>query len=139
MDHKAHEELLRATTRLRTLLADAKTETVVGWCVASNVKRTHEPDSPRDLASPARQQAFLLALLLSTPEPPEPRGFTEEDWEKATRILDSIFTAYQSVMWPPPEQLGRLSQEWLRVREVAGQALLHYHNTGLLATVDQLE
>lgn len=138
MDANAHKELIRATKRLRTLLGKARTSSVLRFCLSYNVRRARDEDFSGGLVSPARQQAFLVALLLATPEPDTPIDFEESDWEKCVELLDSIFRAYSAVMWPSPEELGDLSPEWLGAREVAGQALLHFHNTDLLATIPQV-
>lgn len=142
MREEAHEQLIRDTTRLRSKLARASSMSVIGSVVAHHIRRAHEEDYESGLVSPARQAAFLFALMLSTPEPADPTEFKSSDWDECVDLLDRIFRSYQDVMWPTPtelDELGRPGEEWLKVREVAGQALLHYHNTGLMATVDQIK
>jgi hypothetical protein len=53
-------------------------------------------------------------------------------------MLDSLFSAYVSLYMPSKEELGTLAPEWHRVREVSMLAFLHYFNTGLLASVQQV-
>jgi hypothetical protein len=138
MDLAIHEQLIQDTNRLRSLLAGTRTSSVVGFCLTYHLRRANDPEFDGGLSSPARQIAFLLGLLLSTPEPANPRKFQESDWTRSLDLLNQIFGAYQAAMWPDPKDIPQLSDEWRRVREVAGQALIYYHNTGLMATVEQL-
>lgn len=138
MDAKTHERLLADTTRLRHLLSNASTRAVTGYCLTYNLRRRHEPNQQHELSSPSRQIAFLLGLLLSTPSPSAPDSFGDKQWQKCVDLLERIFQAYAVVMWPTAEEVGSLSKDWRDIREVAGQALLYYHNTGLLATIDQV-
>lgn len=138
MDSKTHEQLIRDTNRLRHLLSEQETKSVVGFCLGYHLHRANDPEYSAGLSSPARQIAFLLGLLLSTAEPSPPKKMKTADWEKAIELLEQIFLAYQAVMWPQPDEIPNLTTEWKEVREVAGQALLHYHNTGLMATIEQL-
>ena len=42
------------------------------------------------------------------------------------------------MFWPTPEELPTLTEEWRDAREVAMPAFLHYFNTTLLASKEQI-
>ncbi len=99
----------------------------------------HSTDSTDRLSSPSKQIPFLLAVLLAGQEPESPVDFGKDEWDRAKLILDKLFFAYMSLYMPSEEELGTLAPEWHRVREVSMLAFLHYFNTGLFASVHQVE
>ena len=138
MDPATHETLIRATTRLRGLIGSCSTRSVLGVVLSYHLRRANDLSYTGGLSSPARQIAFRLGLLLTTPEPAKPRDFAGSPWDQAVDLLEDIFRAYQAAMWPSEDELKHIDGRWRQVRAVAGQALLHFHNTGLLASVDQI-
>ena len=136
MDSTTHRALLRDTNRLRSLLSPSSTRSVLGSVQAYLLHRANDLEFDGGMTSPARQLAFLLGLLLTTPEPREPKPFAA--WERAVELLERIFRSYGAPMWPTESELGNMNSEWRRIRQVAGQALLHYHNTGLMASTHQV-
>src|SRR5262249_23017935 len=77
-------------------------------------------------------------ILLESKEPEAPRDFSEEDWNKAELLLHEAISAYLPLYFPSKEEIGSLSQEWYKIREVAMAAFLHFFNTGLLASAEQV-
>ncbi|SYZ73722.1 conserved hypothetical protein [Candidatus Zixiibacteriota bacterium] len=120
---------------LRELLAECSTETVVGSTAAFFLEW---PKSDIKLSSPHRQLFFLLGLMLTTPEPTAPKDFNEDQWKRAEESLEKIFNSYVWMFWPSPEEAGRLTQNWHSSREVAMPTFLHYFNSGLLASTEQV-
>jgi len=141
------QEITAGLTELRGLLANCSTYSVAGWCLAYHMHTAHSNDSKGRLASPAKQIPFLLGVLLSRPEPTQSSDFGKAEWEQAKSILERLFSAYIRLYMPTRKQLGNLSPEWyqvqvqvqVQVREVSMPAFLHYFNTGLLASVQQIE
>src|SRR5579885_1404638 len=101
----------------------------------------HGSDMPAEekLNSPARQLSFLIAVLISTPEPPEPNDLSEEEWKTVKNTVNKLFSSYLLLYTPSDEELGKLAPEWHHIREVAMQAFLQFFNTGIIASVPQME
>lgn len=132
-------EVERAVSSLRDLVRPCETRDVVGQCFAFHLRRG-QPDAPPDfsLLSPARQCSFLLGQLLASPEPEAPREFKEEEWKTAQALLNQAFSAYQILFNPSEEMSEAPSPEWWRARDVALPTFLHFFNTSLLASTDQV-
>ena len=138
MEKNLHDHLIRNTEELRDLLRRFSTESIAGMCSSFYLGRLILGSEEQKLVSPGRQPTFLLGLMLSTNEPEKPNQFGKEEWEKAERLLNEIFTSYAWMFWPKPEEIDSLTESWKQVREVAMPAFLHYFNTGLLASVEQI-
>lgn len=132
------QEITTGLAELRELLANCSTYSVAGSCFAHIIRTAHSSDSEERLESPAKQIPFLLGVLLSGAEPETPVEFGQAEWERAKSILDKLFSAYMLLYMPSEEELGSLAPQWHRVREVSMLAFLHYFNTGLLASVQQV-
>lgn len=137
MRERERKQLLSDIDELRRLLADCSMETIVGACTAYWLKRGSADEVFQDLVSPAKQWSFLLGLMLTLPEPGEPKKFVERTFERAQELLNKIFSAYAWAYFAEPGEA--VTEEWVRAREVAMPAFLHYFNQGLLATTDQVE
>jgi hypothetical protein len=106
---------------------------ILSWSI-NHLRQTRGDGSSR-LTSPARQIAFLLALLLSTPEPDDPIEVDEACVRKVNALLNRIFFAYAEMF------LAGVKEEdsaWNEAAEIAMPAFLHYFNQGSLATVNQV-
>ena len=126
MRERERKQLLSDVEELRRLLADYSTETIVGACTAYWLKRGSIDEVFQDLVSPAKQWSFLLGLMLTSPEPGEPKKFAERTFERAQELLNKIFLAYAWAYFAEPGEV--VTEEWIRVREVAMPAFLHYFN-----------
>src|SRR2546425_408504 len=136
MRQKDHEQLLRDVEELRRLLAACSTETIVGACTAYWIRRDSATDG-QGLMSAARQWTFLLGLMLTTPEPVDPRQFGAAESDRSRELLNNIFSAYAWAYFP--EAGEPITDEWRRTREVAMPAFLAYFTQGFLASTDQVE
>lgn len=134
---KLKEQLDESYVQLRTLLACCSTESVAGWCFGPLVTAQQEQPNNR-LSSPTRQISFLLALLLSTPEPKSPTALSEAGWDRAKELLNEIFSAYSQLYFPTADHHERTTAEWKRTREVSMAAFFHYFGSSLLASVAQI-
>lgn len=76
--------------------------------------------------------------MLSTEESEEPQMFGDLEWQKAVVLLNDIFHAYALMYWPSSEEAPQITDDWRHVREVAMPAFLHYFNTTLMASVEQI-
>ena len=138
MDKQLHKQLLHDTEELRSLVAKSSTESIVGMC-AAHFMRTNGPEAEHSpLPSPSRQISFLLGLMLTTAEPENPREFGSEEWNRAIELLNAIVNAYASMFWPALGELGQLTNEWRETRLVAMSAFIHYFNTTILASIEQI-
>jgi hypothetical protein len=121
------------------MVGSYSTESVVGSCAVSFLQYLDPSDDETSpLTSRVKQLFFLLGLMLSTPEPEQPKGFEKSEWNKAEKLLEEIFGAYAWMFWPQPGEESAVTDEWRDVREVAMPAFLHYFNTALLASVEQV-
>ncbi len=111
------EELHDILTELRSLLACHSTRSVVGWCFAPILSAQQE--EARDaLLAPDRQISFLLAVLLSTPEPDTPKDLSLAAWDHAKTLLNRIYLRV------PKSEGGRLMPPSWFLRFGIGQAVL---------------
>ncbi len=133
------DRVVRAVGELKELLVGASTEEVADRCVVDNYHAANGREPEYRLSSPAKQQSFLLSLLLSTAEPERAPGLDQDSWKRIYELLDEAFIAYLELFWPTPDQLQDLSPEWRDVRSVALPAFLHYFNAALLASVEQVK
>ena len=133
-----HESMLVDTEALRDLLSPYSTETIAGMCSSKLMSWFSTWDEVSPLISPTRQVFFLLGLMLSTEEPAEPQMFGDLEFQKAVVLLNDIFQAYAVMYWPSPEEEPQITDDWRHVREVSMPAFLHYFNTTLMASVEQI-
>lgn len=129
---------MKATEELRGLVSACSTETIVGYCSAYFVKRKGLVEEESPLSSQVRQWFFLLGLMLSTPEPKYPKEFGESEWARSVELLESIFSTYGWMFLPTPEEQPDISDQWMKTREVSMPAFIHYFNTALLASAEQI-
>jgi len=138
MRPELHEGLIRDTEALRSLLAKCSTETIVGMSNALLLHWFGANGHEAPLVSPMRQILFMLGIMLTTEEPPDPQSFGEEEFEQAVPLLNRIFHAYALMYWPENEELSNMPEEWRSRREVAMATFLHYFNTVLTASLEQI-
>jgi hypothetical protein len=139
VEKKLEKEISSLLERLLAIIAPCDTESVLGWCFSYHLPTSTAEKSEERLASPAKQVPFLLSLLLSTPPPKESNSLSRDQWQEVMRLLNQLFQAYMLLYMPSKDQVGALSDAWRRSREVAMMAFLHFHNTGLLASVEQIK
>jgi hypothetical protein len=133
------DQISTAVDAIRSLIAAKATSSVVGWCGAFNLRSANDLNSRRVLHSPARQTSFLLGLLLSTSEPSGQEQLEEDEWRRLHELLNEAFGAYQLLYYPTSEEPGPAKEEWVRVREVAMPAFMHYVGSDLMASVEQVD
>jgi hypothetical protein len=139
MDSQLHRELLKNTDELRKIVGACSTESIVGYSGVYYLKGKLGDDNKNlKLSSQVRQWSFLLGLMLTTAEPKRPKQFDESEIKRAIELLEAIFNAYSWMFWPKPEEQDYLTDEWKQARKVAMPAFLHYFNTALLASVEQV-
>ena len=132
------EELHSKVAALHQLLSRCSTHSVAGWCF-SHLITDQQSKTDNRLTSPDRQISFLLGVLLSSSEPESPVDFTSDNWERAKTLLNEISLAYLQLYFPQERGRKQVTDEWRRIHEVAMLTFLHYFNTGLLASVDQVK
>ena len=138
MDDKLHTELIKNTEKLRDLTRLLSTESIVSSCATESIFRNFTDEKSPKLTSPYKQRAFLIGLMLTTPELKEPTAIDRAQWEKIKDLLNDIYNSYALMFWPKKDEIDNLPEEWHKVREVAMPAFLNYFNTGLLASVEQV-
>lgn len=134
-------ELEKSIAALKSILADSSTSEVTGMVYATRLRfaggRKQSPPGVARLESPARQQSFLLGLLLATEEPAEPKEFGFAEWDECVTLLNNAFGIYEELFLP--DHPGEQTEDWWRAREVAGPVFMHYFNTSLIANVEQIK
>lgn len=138
MKDDINKELLRHTDELRFILSQSSTLTIVGMCTSYFLTFPERKGKNDILFSPAKELFFMLGLMGTTPEPSIARDFGSEDWKTSTELLNRIFSAYASMFWPTKEELPNLTDEWQQTRMVVMPAFLHYFNTSIMASGEQL-
>jgi hypothetical protein len=138
MREQLHDELIAQTERLRAFLSEFSTETVVVQSNALLLSWFGPRSEPFPLVSPMRQIFFMLGLLVTTKEPSSPKEFGREQFEKIVPILNAVFQSYALMYWPVSQQLSKMPDDWRRKREVAMPTFLHYFNTSLTASPNQI-
>lgn len=134
-------ELEKSIATLKSILAASSTSEVIGMLYATHLRfagvEKQTPPGIARLESPARQQAFLLGLLLATEEPAEPNEFEFAEWNECVTLLNDAFGVYEGLFLP--DQPGEQTEDWWRAREVAGPVFMHYFNTSFIANVEQIK
>lgn len=128
----------RSTSELRGVLSRASTAEVVWHCFHLFQKGPGETMAEYGLDSPYKQSYFLLGLTLTTPEPRRSGRLSDSEWAHIHEILQAIETAYLRLFFPHPDEMAQMSDEDRHRIEVSMVAFLHYFNTGVLASVEQL-
>lgn len=130
--------LARQTDTIRARVAPLSTTSVVGWVFQYHLLRDPASDAVPLLHSGFRQLAFLLGVLVGTPEPAVSREMTKAEWQRTADELNALFSGYAELFLPDAPDAGDLPPEWHRVREVAMPAFLHYFHSGVLASPEQV-
>ena len=120
--------------RIRSIVRDCSTESVVRWCIGLPALDNF---FGHGLSSPAKQLALLLGVLLESPEPAAPREFGQQDQVKVTRLLEDVFLAYMQQYHPQEGQLSEQANEWFEKRIVTMQAFISYFFQMTLTTYEQ--
>src|SRR5205085_897284 len=121
---------------VRSIRADVgqySTADVVGWCKwpLSDIGEQFGDK----LVSHYRQLAFLLSVMLETPEPGAPPPITAPIWARFCSHLNWLFLQYGAIDADralTTDEMG-FAQSWL-----SKSTFLHYFNTGALASDVQL-
>lgn len=131
-------QIEKSVGQLKQLLHGYSTTSIAGQCLSYHLLKGNNPSFETRLSSPAKQLAFVLGILLESSEPPNPKELTKKDWETIETLLEEAFTAYLLLFIPTQEEQNSLPKEWHRVREVVMPTFLHFFNTGLIASSDQV-
>jgi len=138
MNEELHKRLIADIESLRKLISECSTETIVGMCSAK-LARWHSGDGePSPLMSPVKQVFFLLGLMLTSPEPADPKDFGDVGFDESLILLNRMFLSYAEMYWPEDGELANMPKEWRHRREVSMAAFLHYFNVLMIASVEQL-
>lgn len=123
----------RGVDEVRSLAARFATADVIAWCKEPLVSIGEQFGNA--LVSQYRQLAFLLSVLLETPEPAQPVVLTPEIWgREISAALNWLFLQYPVL---DTDRRFTDDDEWSR-SWVSKSTYLHYFNTGALATDVQL-
>jgi hypothetical protein len=136
MQEKLHKKLVAETEKLRRLVAGCSFDEITGYVGAKFISW---PEEDIGLSSPHKQLFFLLGLTMSTPEPAIPNEFDEAEWEKARVLLESISCLYGFMYWPSADETDQIDERWHSDRKLAMPAFLHYFNSGLMASTEQVK
>lgn len=138
MEEKLHTELIEKIDDLKNLVKRFSTSSLLNT-VAMELRKQSFPDQENSrLLSPAKQCFYLMGIMQQTEEPSEPQTLDEKSTSKLIDNLNEVFQLYALIFWPSEEEKDDLSEEWHRCREVAMPAFLHYFNTSLMASVEQV-
>ncbi len=90
-----------------------------------------------DLSSPMRQLYYLAGLNVSSAKvAPEDFMYNKEKWQQIVELLVEIEKEYAKLFFPTEEE--DVTEEWIRVRQVAMPSFLSYFNQGPLNFEEQV-
>jgi len=139
MEKQLHEELLKDIDELKNLIKGYSTLSIVNT-VAMILRQQHLPEEKQYfLSSPAKQCFYLLGILQLSKEPKKPKELDKSSIEKIIQKLEVIFNYYALMFFPSDDEYDELTEEWYRIGEVAMPAFLHYFNTSLMASAEQIQ
>ena len=129
------QEIIRKNIEhIRAVVQNCSTETVVGYSMVKQLDRF--PQS--ELSSPAKQIRLLLGIMLESEEPPAPKEFTDQEWDKIVEPLQALSYAYLQLYLPAADRTADQSEDWIRIQQVAMTAFLSYHENRLFASTEQV-
>ena len=138
MEEKLHTKLIKKIEELKDLVTGFSTSALLNT-VAMELRKQSFPDQENSrLVSPAKQCFYLMGIMQQAEEPSAPQTLDEKSTSKLITSLNEIFQLYALIFWPSEEEKDDLSEEWHRCREVAMPVFLHYFNTSLMASVEQV-
>lgn len=138
MEEKLHTELIKKIEELKGLVKDFSTSSLLNT-IAMELRKQSFPDQENSkLVSPAKQCFYLMGIMQQTEEPSGLQALDEKFTSQLISSLNEIFQIYALIFWPTEKEKDDLSEEWHRCREVAMPAFLHYFNTSLMASVEQV-
>ena len=113
------------TTKLLEILASARTESVVGHCVAMFMPGTFNEVTERSgLSAPMKQCLHLLALMSQTAEGTQ--DLDGDDWDRVHSLLNSLRDQYSLMFFPDDKELPDRASDWWQHCQVAMPAFLKY-------------
>jgi hypothetical protein len=99
--------------------------------------RERAKDQLGKLSSPLRQLYYLAGLNISSdPSSGYDIRYTPEKWNEIVRLLNDIENEYQNLFFP--NNPSEVTEEWMRVRQVAMPSFLTYFNQGPLNYEEQI-
>lgn len=138
MEKALHQELINKITQLKAFVSGYSTVSLIGTVAAELRKALLSGHDGAKLVSPAKQCFYLIGILLTTKEPSHPKTLDISATKKLIESLNEVFQFYAHLFWPTEDEKDNLSDEWYRCREVAMPAFLHYFNTSLMASIEQV-
>ena len=128
------ETIRKNIEHIRSVVQNCSTESVIGYSMVKLLDRF--PQS--ELSSPAKQIRLLLGIMLEAEEPPAPKEFTDQEWNKIVEPLEALSYAYLQLYLPAADRTAEHSEDWSRIQQVAMSAFLSYHENRLLASTEQV-
>lgn len=137
MEQKTHDTMLAETSELENLLAACRTEDILSTLAVELRNHVFPGNEKRKrLISPAKQVMYAIGLLQKRPEPAEAIRIESTELERIISLLNSIFGAYAKSYFPKDGE--EVNDAWRQVREVAMPTFIHYFNTAIMASVEQI-
>lgn len=138
MKEKLHRKLLVKAQKLREIASGIDTISIVGT-VFTELRKNSFKGEKSELHSPAKQCSYLLGVMLSTRDPIKGNRLDKKTVEKIIKLLNSIFDVYGLMYFQFDEDKKELGKEWDRYTKVSMPAFLHYFNTSIIASVEQIK
>lgn len=138
MEEKLHSELIKKIDGLKALVGNYSISSLLNTVAMEMRKQSFPDQEDSKLVSPAKQCFYLIGILQQSEEPTDPKILDEVARDILINSLNDIFQYYALIFWPTEEEKDQLTEEWRRCREVAMPVFLHYFNTSLIASVEQI-
>jgi len=132
----AMRELAQTASRLPTVLVVDACRQILE-CDASTATERY------GLQSPFRQVFYLFAMMATATEPPSATTLGKKQfdsaWKRAIKLVTEIFDVYAQMYWPATREEWSKRDDQVHERDgIALRAFLHQHNTGVLASPEQV-
>src|SRR5690242_76398 len=88
-------DLIRTVSELRNLVSSFQTTDALTRVARERVQGRDQLIVRFGLSAPMKQLNYLVGLLLSTPEPSNPRAMDDRSWTECCERLERAFRCYQ--------------------------------------------
>ncbi len=150
MKSSLHKKLISEVENLKRITSELLLEDMVNFVAIeqykfnvamqkykSNHNQIHEEER---LNSPLKQCMYLLGIASSQDEPKKHKTIDQDKHDQIVKLLNSLFDNYAISYFPDKKELDKgLDDNWIKSREIAMPAFLHYFTSGFKVSTDQIK
>jgi hypothetical protein len=150
MKSSLHKKLISEVKKLKRITSELLLEDLVNFVAIeqykfnvamqkyrSNKNQMHEEER---LSSPLKQCMYLLGIASNQDEPKQHKIIDQDKHDQIVKLLNSLFDNYAISYFPDKKELAKgLDDNWIKSREIAMTAFLHYFTSGFKVSTDQIK